>query len=155
MKPKIELKNKILCPIDKTIGPLSFPKKEIEPLLDFLEYNKSIQAEQQVFKRGTVTPQKQLDCCKQDLGATGAKLLSDALKNNTEIKSILFGTGSIGDEGAKSVGELLEQNQTIETVYLGCNLIEANGANALANSLENNSTARNTWKNHQTSQSQS
>ena len=144
MKDKTQLQNKILCPIDETIEGLPFPQEEITPLLDFLSNNQTVEGAHS-FKRGTITPEKKLDCCKQDLGATGAKLLTNALKNNTEIESILFGTGGIGNEGAKSVAELLEQNQSIETVYLGCNLIEAEGANALAASLENNPTVRALW----------
>ncbi len=141
---KINLENKILCPIDGAKNELNFSKEELDPLLEFLTSNKVVEASQ-VFARGTITKEQKLDCCKQDLGAEGARLLSNALKFNTQIKSILLGTGGIGNEGAKNVGKLLEENKSIETVYLGCNYIGAEGAAALSKSLEDNSSVRALW----------
>lgn len=145
MSIKKIIKNAILCPVEETKPHLPFPKKQLDPLLAFLENNETVEGEAKIFQRGTVTPEYKLDCCKQDLGAGGAYLLSDALKNNVKIESILFGTGGIGDKGAKSVADLLKENQTIQTVYLGCNLIESKGAEDLAKALENNSGVRALW----------
>ena len=134
----------LYCPIPDVIDELPFNYGEIEPLLAFLSSNEKIEKEA-IFQRGTITNIGQLDCCKQDLGAAGAALLSDALKNNQHIKSILLGTGGIGNEGAKSVSELIEHNQIIETVYLGCNQIKEEGLSYLTNVLKSNPTIHSLW----------
>ncbi len=138
------MKYKLLCPIQQPIESLPFEEKELHSLLDFLSNDLPI-TEATIFKRGTITEEGKLDCCKQDLGAVGAGLLANALKNNTNIKSILLGTGGIGDEGAKQVAHLLTENNHIETVYLGCNYIEATGATHLTQALENNKSVKALW----------
>lgn len=140
------MKNKqpIYCPIPEAIQELPFDYAEIEPLLAYLHDNQSTE-NSVTFQRGTITNFGQLDCCKQDLGAAGAALLSEALKDNQYITSILFGTGGIGNDGAKSVGELIENNGNIETVYLGCNRIEADGIDYLTNALKQNNSVKALW----------
>ena len=124
-----------LCPVKEPIGELVFDYQEIEPLLGFLYANAAIK-EVYTFDRGTVRPDGRLDCCKQDLGAAGAKLLTDALKGNSTIEAILFGTGALGNQGAKHVADLLTENQSIKTVYLGCNYIESKGVAHLTSALK-------------------
>ncbi|MEM7367798.1 MAG: ribonuclease inhibitor [Bacteroidota bacterium] len=132
------------CPIDGVPDGFLFDPKELVPLLKFLNQNQHTE-ESLTFQRGTVTKRQTLDCCKQDLGPGGAKLLTEALMDNDQIEAILFGTGGIGDEGAKSVGRLLKKNQRIHTVYLGCNLIGEGGIEALYDALADNSTVRALW----------
>ena len=133
-----------LCPVKQPIGALPFDYQEIEPLLGFLYADAEIK-EQYTFDRGTVRPDGRLDCCKQDLGAAGAKLLADALKGNSKIEAILFGTGALGDEGAKHVADLLKENQSIKTVYLGCNYIESKGVGHLASAIKDNPNIHSLW----------
>jgi Ran GTPase-activating protein (RanGAP) involved in mRNA processing and transport len=140
MKKKITL----FCPVKEVAEQLPFEYAEIDPLLQYLAANNQTDKET-TFTRGTITNSGKLDCCKQNLGAAGASLLTEVLKYNTNIRSILLGTGGIGNEGAKSVGDLLRKNKSIRTVYLGCNLIEAEGVIALAESLEENEAVRSLW----------
>lgn len=142
------MKNKednIHFPIDSPTPNLPFPQAELDPLLKFISSNHPIPKTEKSFQRGTITSEGKLDCCMQDLGAVGAKLLAKALKENMQIKSILFGTNKIGDEGAKSVAALIKENPHIETVYLSSNKIKASGAIALAEGLENNTSVRALW----------
>jgi len=133
-----------LCPVKKPIGALAFDFQEIEPLLGFLYANATIE-ESYTFDRGTVRPDGRLDCCKQNLGAAGAKLLTDALKDNSKIEAILFGTGALGNQGAKHVADLLTENKSIQTVYLGCNYIESEGVRHLADAIKVNPNVRSLW----------
>lgn len=133
-----------LCPLKKPIGDLAFDYQEIEPLLGFLYANAAIN-ETYTFDRGTVRPDGRLDCCKQDLGAAGTKLLTNALKDNSRIEAILFGTGGLGNQGVKHVADLLKENQFIKTVYLGCNYIENKGVGYLTAALKDNSNVRSLW----------
>ncbi|MEO1054226.1 MAG: ribonuclease inhibitor [Bacteroidota bacterium] len=136
--------NKVVCPVDIVPENLPFDYAEIKPLVDHISSNAD--AEHVItFQRGTVTEDNRLDCCKQNLGPGGAKLLTESLKFNDKIKSILFGTGGIGNEGAESVGELLHTNNTIETVYLGCNLIEGKGVDAITEGLKYNTGVKALW----------
>lgn len=132
------------CPIDGVPEGFLFDPEELTPLLTYLKQNQPAE-ESLTFQRGTITDRQTLDCCKQDLGPGGAKLLTEALMDNDQIKAILFGTGGIGDEGAESVAKLLKKNQSIHTVYLGCNLIGKAGMEALGDSLADNSTVRALW----------
>lgn len=117
---------------------------ELEPITDCLASN--IHSEQTLsFQRGTLIDGHRLDLCKQNIGPDGARMITNALINNTEVKSIMFGADGILNEGAESVSKLLLKNKTIETVFLGCNLIEEEGANALSNALKNNNTVNALW----------
>lgn len=140
----MEKNTSLFCPVKEVIDELPFAYAEIDPLLQYLAANNEIN-ELTTFTRGTVTNSGKLDCCKQELGAAGANLLTEVLKNNTTIKSILLGTGGIGNEGAKSVGALLRENKSIRTVYLGCNLIKGEGIEALVEGLERNEAVRSLW----------
>lgn len=137
-------RNLLFCPVSEVQEKLPFPYAEIAPLLQHLIENNQLNAIE-TFGRGTITDTGKLDCCKQELGATGAALLSEALQKNTQIKSILLGTGGIGNDGAKSVAQLLEKNESIRTVYLGCNYIESEGVKALTDGLIDNKTVRALW----------
>ena len=133
-----------LCPIREPIEKLAFDYQEIEPLLGFLYANAAIK-DAYTFDRGTVRPDGRLDCCKQNLGAAGTKLLVDALKDNSKIEAILFGTGALGNKGAKHVADLLKENQSIKTVYLGCNYIESKGVAHLTAAIKDNPNVRSLW----------
>ncbi len=134
----------LYCPVDEVKDDLPFDYEELAPVLNHLHSGKGTKDLLQ-FPKGTLTPEGKLDCCKQDLGAAGAKMLCDVLADNSFVKGILFGTGGIGDEGAKAVAGLLGKNGNIKTVYLGCNLIGKEGAKELADGLKNNETVNALW----------
>ena len=58
-----------------------------------------------------------------NIGAEGAKSLSEALKVNTVITTIYLGSNNIGDEGAKSLSEALKVNTVLTTIELWSNNI--------------------------------
>ena len=66
---------------------------------------------------------KELNLSYYDLGAEGAKSLSEALKVNTVLTNIDLRSNNIGDEGAKSLSSALKVNTVITTIDLGFNNI--------------------------------
>jgi hypothetical protein len=94
---------------------------ELQPLIDYLRHGES-PADALSFTRGTVLPGGRLDLCKQSIGPDGAARVLDAL-DGSGIRTILFGTGAIGNTGAKAVADALDRGVELETVYLGCNKI--------------------------------
>lgn len=70
------------------------------------------------------------------LGDHGARLLSEALKENTVIESIDLRSNNIGDDGAAAVSGALKENTTLQTIDLGSNIIGKDGIHALINAVE-------------------
>ena len=94
---------------------------ELQPLIDYLRAGEQ-PTEAVAFPRGTVLPDGRLDLCKQSIGPDGAQRVLEAL-GGTSIRSILFGTGAIGNDGARAVAAALDRGVELDTVYLGCNKI--------------------------------
>jgi NLR family CARD domain-containing protein 3 len=78
-----------------------------------------------------------LDVGANNIGPDGAKTLSTALQNATNLKSIEFGYNPIGPTGVAALADLLKHDQlSVETVKLGwCKIGGADGAKALSNLL--------------------
>lgn len=132
------------CPIERAAHTSSCPPEELSPLLEYLQ-SPDRAAESRVFPRGTITADGRLDLCKQDVGPEGCRLVTDALRHQQHIRSLLLGTDAIGDIGAAAVAELVEHNQHLEIVYLGCNHITAAGAESLAAVLEHAQHVTGLW----------
>ena len=134
----------IHCPIK---GPIVFdacPSEEVIPLIQHLSLNEPVTNTIR-FPRGTVLPDGRLDLCKQSLGVDGCKQVTNALHNNTFVKSLLLGTDGIGDQGASAVAKLVANNNTLEIVYLGCNYITASGVQEITAALTNNESVTGLW----------
>ncbi|NGO74805.1 ribonuclease inhibitor [Streptomyces sp. YC504] len=125
------------------------PLADLTPLLDWLRGGE--RAEQRLdFTAGTALPDGRLDLCKQELGAEGAALIADALRESAAgatasarasdgaqdapVRHVLLGTDGLGDEGALAATRAAENGQ-VETLYLGCNGITAPGACRIADQL--------------------
>lgn len=134
----------INCPIKGITEIPTYDLGEITPLLEHLQSNNSV-TEQTTFPRGTVMPDGRLDLCKQGIGVSGCALITQALLDNTKIKSLLLGTDGIGNQGAADVARLIEHNQHLEVVYLGCNAIEDTGVAQLATALNKNTSVKGLW----------
>lgn len=78
-----------------------------------------------------------LDVGANNIGPDGAKTLSTALQNATNLKSIEFGYNPIGPTGVAALADMLKHDQlSVETVKLGwCKIGGAEGAKALSNLL--------------------
>jgi Leucine-rich repeat (LRR) protein len=63
-----------------------------------------------------------------ELTSNDMQMLSDAMRNNTVIKALVFSDNKIGDEGAA----ILSNFPNIETVVLDSNDISDNGATAIS-----------------------
>lgn len=112
------------------------PVAELAPLLDWLRSGRPA-AERLDFTAGTALPDGRLDLCKQAIGARGAALVAEALRDTggaSPVRHLLLGTDGLGDTGASEVtGGVGESG--IETLYLGCNGITAGGACRIADQL--------------------
>ncbi|MFH8607172.1 ribonuclease inhibitor [Streptomyces sp. NPDC018029] len=112
------------------------PVGELAPLLDWLRSGNPA-AERLDFTAGTALPDGRLDLCKQAIGARGAALVAEALRDTggaSPVRHLLLGTDGLGDTGASEVtGSVGESG--IETLYLGCNGITAGGACRIADQL--------------------
>src|SRR5205085_25217 len=120
----------ILCPIYHIQEIVPCPPEEVLPLVEHLRANVGV-AEATAFPRGTILSDGRLDLCKQSLGPGGCRLVTEALAENTFVKSLLLGTDGIGNVGAGDVARLIKRNNHLEIVYLGCNRIEDAGVLAL------------------------
>ncbi|WP_369191109.1 ribonuclease inhibitor [Streptomyces sp. R08] len=108
------------------------PVAELAPLLDWLRAGRPA-GERLDFAVGTALPDGRLDLCKQELGAEGAALVSEALAQGpSPVRHLLLGTDGLGDEGAEIVAG---GSGEVETLYLGCNGITAGGACRIADQL--------------------
>jgi len=116
----------------------------LTPLLEHLRTNQPV-TERVTFPRGTVMPDGRLDMCKQGLWAAGCSLITEALKGNKTIASLLLGTNGIGDLGASEVARLIERNHRLEIVYLGCNAIAQTGIADIAQALRHNQSVTGLW----------
>ncbi len=138
MQPEIN------CPIIRVPEVLPCDINELEPLLLHLESNKVVE-EAQIFPRGALLPDGRLDLCKQSVGPEGCALLTKALRDNLQVKSLLLGTDAIGDQGAKDVADLIENNSSLEIIYLGCNHISSAGASEITSVMEANTNIKGLW----------
>ena len=134
----------IHCPITEVVDIAPEVLAELTPLLVYLQSNRGV-GEPTSFPRGTVLADGRLDLCKQQLGPTGCRLVTEALAANATITSVLIGTNAIGDQGAADVANLVERNNHLEVVYLGCNRITAAGAGSLAQALANDDHVVGLW----------
>jgi Ran GTPase-activating protein (RanGAP) involved in mRNA processing and transport len=138
MKPEIN------CPIIRVPEVFPCELSELEPLILHLESNTPVE-ETQIFPRGALLPDGRLDLCKQSVGPEGCALLTKALRNNLQVKSLLLGTDAIGDQGAKDVADLIENNSSLEIIYLGCNHISSAGAEEITSVMEANTNIQGLW----------
>ena len=120
------------CPLYTAAPVVPCDPSELQPLLSFLRGDVPAPIS---FPRGTVTEDGRLDLCKQALGPTGCRHVTDALKGNRTIVSLLLGTDGIGNAGAADVARLADTNPALEVLYLGCNKIDAAGVAPIAVSL--------------------
>lgn len=134
----------INCPLHGAAKMTPCDPEEIKPLVQHLVANMSVM-EPMTFPRGTVLPDGRLDLCKQNLGPLGCAMVTEALRCNTTIKSLLLGTDGIGNSGAAQVARLIETNPHLEILYLGCNLIDAAGSETLADALRTNQSVTGLW----------
>ena len=124
----------VQCPVYRvTITPCA--AAELSPLLDHLRANRAAAADMR-FPRGTVTEDGRLDLCKQSLGTDNCLQITEALRHNTRVRSLMLGTDAIGDSGARAVALLAAENPGLEALYLGCNNIGPDGARELGSTLE-------------------
>ena len=77
---------------------------------------------------------------RNQIGAEGAKALANALGKNTTLLDFSLGNNQIGDEGAKALAIALEKNTTLMRLELYNNNIGIDGTTALASALEKNET---------------
>lgn len=122
------------CPAVAVPEIVPCPPGELAPLVDWLERREPARATL-TFPRGTVLADGRLDLCKQALGPDGVRRVLEALRGHPSIRSILFGTGAIGNAGAAAVAAALDDGLALETVYLGCNRIDDAGLVALGGAL--------------------
>lgn len=134
----------INCPLHGAEKMTPCDPEEIQPLVQHLVANTSV-VKPITFPRGTVLPDGRLDLCKQSLGPRGCAMVTEALRSNTTIKSLLLGTDGIGNSGAANVARLIETNPHLEILYLGCNLIDAAGSETLADTLGTNQSVTGLW----------
>jgi Ran GTPase-activating protein (RanGAP) involved in mRNA processing and transport len=133
------------CPITHPLITFNSQQQEaLNPLLEHLRSNRSI-PEPLSFPLGTIMPDGRLDLCKQNLGIIGCESVTEALKKNTQIISLLLGTNGIGNAGVEKVADLIEHNSTLKILYLGCNQINTEGITTLANTLKHNRTITALW----------
>ncbi|CAF3932476.1 unnamed protein product [Rotaria magnacalcarata] len=83
---------------------------------------------------------KILNLSGNQIGATGAQHLADALKNNEMLTTLNIGDNYIGDNGAQHIADVLHQNKTLTTVVLKNNDIGDEGTEELAEALVHNET---------------
>lgn len=123
-------------------GVVPRPATELAPLLRWLRSG-DVTGERLDFEAGSVLPDGRLDLCKQSLGAEGAALVAEALRDSqapSPVRHVLLGTDGLGDEGAAAVAGMAGGSADgpaphVETLYLGCNGITAKGACRIADQL--------------------
>jgi hypothetical protein len=81
-----------------------------------------------------------LDLGRNQIGAAGAKAVSEALKHNTTLTSLDLEANLISTAGAKDLSEALKHNTTLTSLNLGRNQIDAAGAKDLSEALKHNTT---------------
>lgn len=132
------------CPLPKPLESPAQALLDLRTLLTFLEQNPPIE-ETIVFPRGTIAADGRLDLCKQRIGTQGAQLITDALRHNTGVVSLLLGTNGIGDTGARNIAQLVRANHCLKVLYLGCNAISDRGIEAIALALRDNESVTGLW----------
>ena len=68
------------------------------------------------------------------------ELLSDSLKENTNVSKLDISSNRIGDKGAVSIASLLQQNRSITTISMSNNYVTDQGFRVIADSLIVNPT---------------
>ncbi|CAF1008827.1 unnamed protein product [Rotaria sordida] len=81
-----------------------------------------------------------LDLSHNQIGPTGAKYLSDALRINTVLTTLILVWNDIRSEGAQHLGDLLRVNTTLTTLDLSHNEIGLQGTQNLSDALRINTT---------------
>jgi hypothetical protein len=77
-----------------------------------------------------------------DIDYTGAKLITEAIKNNKTLTEFDISNNKIGSVGAQYIAEALKINNTIKTLNISNNNIEDIGAQAIKEALEINKTIK-------------
>src|SRR5262249_55314448 len=85
----------IHCPITEVVDIAPDTLAALTPLLEHLQSNQ-VGSEPTTFPRGTVLADGRLDLCKQQLGPTGCRLVTETLAANATNISLLLGTNAIG-----------------------------------------------------------
>jgi len=134
----------IACPLTHVPEITPCDSEELMPLILRLQEN-VVNQPKETFPRGTLVEDGRLDLCKQQVGASGARLITQALENNTIVTSLMLGTDGLGDSGAQSIAELINKNNTLTTIYLGCNVIRQAGVRALTEALKQNQQVKGLW----------
>ncbi|WP_027342086.1 leucine-rich repeat domain-containing protein [Hamadaea tsunoensis] len=97
------------------------------------------------FPRGTIQPDGRLDLCKQGVGPVMAARLASTAAASPLVRHLLLGTNNLGATGAQAVADALTPGHHLETLYLGCNRIDADGVRSLAERLATDGTVRALW----------
>jgi len=71
---------------------------------------------------------------------TAAQVISDALKTNTSLTTLILEKCALGPEGATFLSQALVTNKTLTNLQLAGNMISPIGAEHISNALKNNST---------------
>ncbi|KAI9031116.1 hypothetical protein DFJ74DRAFT_423703 [Hyaloraphidium curvatum] len=79
---------------------------------------------------------------RNNIGPEGARQLAEALKWNSVLKDLDLSGNSIGDVGATALAELLKGNTALFSLGLAANSIGPEGARALAEALKGKSVLR-------------
>lgn len=121
------------CPVHRVeITPCDVA--ELQPLLDQLVADQPSTGDLR-FPRGALLSDGRLDLCKQSLGPDNCLRITEALRGNTQVRSLMLGTDAIGDRGAEAVARLAVGSRNLEVLYLGCNNIGPQGAQQIGSIL--------------------
>lgn len=82
-----------------------------------------------------------LELHSNQLGATGASALANALKHNHSVRALNFNDNDLCDEGAEAVASMLAVNTSVATMGLAGNRLRKRAAVALASALVQGSYA--------------
>ena len=82
----------------------------------------------------------QLDLLGNNIGASGAESLSEALQINSSLTQLGLGNNNIGASGASSLSEALKVNSSLTQLNLRDNSIGDSGAKSLSDAMESNIT---------------
>ena len=130
----------IVCPAVHYPDITPCDPSELEPIIQRLSDPVSV-TQAEAFPRGTLLPDGRLDLCKQSVGPAGAAWIADAACRTPHVRSLLLGTGGIGDPGARALADAIIRNErsdaaNLDVLYLGCNGITADGVNSLCDAMD-------------------
>jgi len=133
MDGQVEVSDEVLRPRPVPVVPC--PPEALDPLLGFLQSGKRPVVDQ-MFSRGTVTPDGRLDLCKQVVGPAGITPLLDALALHPHIDRLLLGNNVIGNSGADAITRFLRSDRSRLSVwYIAGNEIDVHGLTPLCDAL--------------------